>query len=440
MLAIKHLTIRVVAGTVFLACVAVPSFAALDTCSKLIDGESKKMQAAVLTAFQNCNNSYRTDAKKPPSTIPFSKAAIACEKQLSTKVLGSTGVLAKEITKLTGKVPTTCSDADLIALGHLPTSTFGNRWAQIQGVMALQSAYEQQLFATRDWVNMLATLGRTGSCPSCVKLNRAPCQESSCKLSASSASVAVNGIPPIRVNPLVGSNVLKFCDVSQLITSASGVFFVVGSPGKTLSPASLGPVATACVKTLSAEGVVQCGIGAQQVSYTECQDHNPTVTNPAGAPTSGACSGDVCLQTITNSQADLVDPLEDPGKLRGGVCIALQATGGSAGDAFINLSSQIGLDQPGGDCTDETRFSTLGTPQLSPLTTRSAAATVKNADGGGEDITSDPTTGTLFDCGQLGAGRMPSVKLVGAFPALNTLEFSGLLLDSVTGFNLECEP
>jgi hypothetical protein len=208
-----------------------------------------------------------------------------------------------------------------------------------------------------------------------------------------------------------------------------------------LKPADVPRIATACTKVLSAEGLVQCGVGAQKVSYTECQDHSPTGPNPVGAPASGACSGDVCLQTQTNSQADPVDPGEAPDKLHGGTCITLTATGGTAGDAFVNLSSQIGLDQPGGDCTDESKFSTLGTPQISPLTTASAAATIKNADDvSGAEINSDPATGTPFLCGQLAAGQIPSVKLVGAFPALNTLKSGNVLLDSVTGFILECEP
>ena len=429
----------VVAGAFVTGLVASPSFAALDKCSKLIDGENLKMQSGVLKSFQKCNDLYRKDALKPPSP-PFSKAAAGCESELTKKVLGATGVLSKEITKLSAQVPKTCTDADLIALGHLPTSTFGNRWAQLQGVDALQTAYEQQLITTRDWVNIMATLGRGGTCPSCVKLNRAPCQESSCKLTASSATVNLNGTS-ISVDPLQGANVLKFCDVSQLISSSSGVYFVLGSPGKALKPAAVGNINTACVKTLGAEGLVQCGIGAQQVSYTQCQDHSPSAPNQAGVGSSGACSGAVCLQTQTNAQSDPVDPAEAPDKLHGGTCITLSATGGSAGDAFINLSSQVGLDLPGGDCTDESKFTTLGTPQISPLTTGSAASTILNADDvSGAEIASDPASGTLFLCSQLAAGQMPNVKLVGAFPALNTLLIGNVLADSVTGFILVCEP
>lgn len=442
-MSINPRVIGVVAGAAVVVLFAVPSFAALDKCSKLIDGESKKMESSVLTSFQKCNDAYRKDALKPP-TPPFSKAAAACEKELSTKVLGATGVISKETTKLAAQVPKTCTDADLSALGHLPTSIFGNRWAQFQGVAALQLAYEQQLLDTADWVNVLATLGNVVAnsatvCPSCVKLNQAPCQLSSCRLASSSATVNLAGAPSLVV-PVDGATVLKFCDVSQLVNSAVGVFFVMGSPGKVIKPAAVGTIATACVKQLSAEGLVQCGIGSQQVSYTQCQDHSPTAANPAGSTTSGACSGDVCLQTTTNGESNPVDPNEPADELIGGLCTTLTASSGSPGNAFINLGLQIGLDQPGGDCTDPSKFSTLGTPQIGRLTTGSASATVKDANGTtGADIVSTPTSGSSYTCGQIPAGQTPGVKLVGAFPAINSLQVGTQLIDSVTGFSLQCE-
>ena len=65
---------------------------------------------------------------------------------------------------------------------------------------------------------------------------------------------------------------------------------------------------------------------------------------------------------------------------------------------------------------------------------------MKNADAmSGTDIVSTPTTGSIFACGQIPAGQTPRVKLVGAFPAINSLQVGDQLIDSVTGFSLHCE-
>jgi hypothetical protein len=423
---------------------AAPAAAApgLDKCSKSIDTESLKMQSTVLKVFQKCNDAYRKEVVKGekkgvPADVP--KAAAACEKQLS-KTLGAGGTIDKEIAKLakltaldSKGIAKTCRDADLIALGHLDQATFGVRWQQLQAVAAIQYAYEQQLTATGDWLNVLLNLGATGSCPTCVKLDTAPCQLFACKLAGATASVNLSGSPTISV-PLAGQTVLKICDASPLLSGASDVRFVLGGPGKILQPAPVGAIATACTKTISAEGLIQCGAGAQKISYTTCQDHNTNgVSNAAGATTSGLCSGDVCQASATD--------IEDPSVTNGGVCFDLSATGGTAGDAFVNLTSQIGLAPPGDTCTNPGTFTSAGTPQNTALTTASGAATVRNADDiAGVDIQSGQVNGAPFNCSTLAAGSSAGTKLVGAFAALNTLEAApGVLLDSVTGFQLSCE-
>jgi len=404
-----------------------PSLAAIDKCSKFINGEITKMQSAFAKSFASCNDAYRKDAAKPP-TPAFSKAAPACQKQLDKAF----ATLTKETTKLGGGVPKTCTDADLIALGHLPTSAFGTRWAQTQGVGALQAAYEQALQGEKDWVNMLITMGATGSCASCTKLATPPCSETSCKLLGAEADVDVNGLPTIKV-PLTGKNVLKICDVSTLISSAAGVLFVVGGPAKTLDPAPVGAIATSCTTIIASEGLIQCGSGASKINYTECVDHNTGgATNPAGATSSGACSGGACGASTTD--------IEDPTITNGGVCLALTSVNGSAGDAYINLVSRIALWDPGTDCVNG-NIQSLGTPQNTALTTGTAQATVKNADdASGTSIVSTPATGAPFNCATLQRGDGGAVKLVGAFPALNTLAVGAALLDSTTGFILQCEP
>jgi len=420
----------VVAGAATLAVMAAPSFAAIDKCSKLIDSEALKMSSAASKGFAKCVAAYRKDILKPP-TPALSKAAAACEKE-NVKIFAT---LDAEVGKMAAQVPKTCTDADLIALGHLSSSAFGTRWAQWQAVSALQSAYDQELAANRDWVKILIDTGDTGSCASCKKLSVSPCQASPCTLGASASDVI---LATFSINvPLSGVNALNVCDVSAIIGSATGVLFVTGQPGKNLAPAPVGSIATACVKTLAAEGIIQCGAGAQKTNYTTCQDHNTGgVTNLSGVTTSGACTGDTCAASQANDDAN-----EAAGIINGGACIDITNVGGVAGDAFINLTSQINLAPSGNNCQDPS-VQTVQNPAVTALTTGTAQATVKNADDGGSasEIVSTPATGSPFSCTSLAAGQSPGVTLVGAYPSINALQPApGTFVDSAIGFTLKCE-
>ncbi len=212
---------------------------------------------------------------------------------------------------------------------------------------------------------------------------------------------------------------------------------MLGTPGKILGPAPVGSIATACVKTISAEGIIQCGAGAQKVNYTTCTDHNTgEVTYAAGVTTSSDGSGDVCQASVDDTDTD-----ETPGIVNGGACVDLTATSGVAGDAFINLTSQIALAPPGNDCTNPSTFTSAEAPELTALTTGSATATVKDADdAAGAEIVSDPQTGSIFNCTSLAAGISSGTQLVRAFPAINTLEPApDTFLDSVSLFALSCQ-
>jgi len=420
----------VVAGAATLAVMAAPSFAAVDKCSKLIDTEALKMSSAASKGFAKCVAAYRKDVLKPP-TPPLSKAAAACEKE-NVKIFAA---LQKSIDKLASQVPKTCTDADLIALGHLSSSAFGSRWAQWQAVSALQAAYDQELAANRDFTRILLDTGKTGSCASCTKLSVSPCNITPCTLSGSASDVI---LATFSINvPLSGVNALNVCDVSQLIGSASGVYFVTGSPGKNLAPAAVGSIATACVKTIAAEGLIQCGAGAQKTNYVTCQDHNTGgVSNVSGTTTSGGCTGDACQASQAND-----DPDEAAGIINGGACIDFTNVGGAAGDAFVNLTSQINLAPAGNNCTDPSA-QTVQDPAITALTTGTAQAFVKNADdqGASSEIASTPATGSLFNCTTLAAGQSAGTSLVGAYPSINALEPApGTVVDSAIGFTLKCQ-
>jgi hypothetical protein len=432
----KHVRVTgFLAGTAAVMLTASSSFADIGKCSKLIDGEVLKMQSTFAKAFGKCNDFYRKDAAKPPSPA-FSKAAPSCQKQLDKAF----ATLDKETAKLASKVDgKTCIDADLLALGHLPTKTFGTRWAQTQGVGALQSAYEQQVQGTKDWVNNLKDMAPAG-CTTCDKLRTPPCSDLTCALvtgtsapSGSFASVDLQGAPTIVV-PLAGFNNAKVCDVSSLISSAAGVLYVVSGPSKSLAPAPVGAIATSCTTVIGAEGLIQCGSSPQKISYQSCTDHDTGgVTNVAGATSSGACSGDACAASMADR--------EDSGVTNGGNCITLTSGSGSAGDAFINLTSRISIHDPGSDCLDDPNATDSGLATTTPLTTGSAQATVKNADGSTNSINSTQTTGSPYDCATLKRGDGGTVTLVGAFPALNGLQPApgSPLIDDVVGFQLQCQ-
>jgi hypothetical protein len=124
--------------------------------------------------------------------------------------------------------------------------------------------------------------------------------------------------------------------------------------------------------------------------------------------------------------------------INGGTCLDLNSGPGSAGDAYINQVLRIALHAPGSNCLDDPI--SPGAPQNIPLTTGTAQATVKNADDNtGASANSQPITGSVFNCATLARGDGGPVTLVGAFPSMNGLQIGATLLDSVTGFSLQCE-
>jgi hypothetical protein len=431
----------IVAGAAASVVCATVSFAGTGggNCSKAIDKENSKIEAAAFKAFNACNDAYWKDAlAKTPQPPTYAKAAPSCEKALG-KLVATVG---KEEPKTAALAPSkSCTDADLGLLGHLPTGTFGSKWAEYQATVAVQFAYEQQISAVRNFVTQLLALEGTGSCPTCVKFDHAPCQEATCNYlgAGSQAIVGLNGLPPIPV-PLIGVAALRFCDATPFLPSTSNTLYISGATGKNIQPAPVGSISFACPVSIGAEGFVTCGGSASKVSYTTCQDHNVPSGNASGATTSGGCTGeDTC-------QASNVD-VDDPTVTNGGACIKATSGAGVLGDAYVNNTTQIRLtntsDGPGADglyCTEDDP-SLPGTPATTPLTTGTANAIVHNVDDqAGIDLISAPVTGSPFSCPKIGQGILTGAKLVGAFPAMNTIAVApGVNLDSTTGFELTCQ-
>lgn len=418
---------------------ATASFAATSgaTCSKAIDVEAAKVQTAALKAFQACNDAYWKDALGKTQPPTFSKAAPACDKQLS-KLIATAGTEEGKIAAFSGAK---CSDADLALLGHLTHGTFGDKWAQYQVIVAVQEAYEQQIGNVRNFVEQQVSLAAAAGCPTCAKFQYAPCYNTSCNYLGGSAGATVNlnGLPPIPVT-LIGTAPLKMCDGSTLLPSTAGTLFVTGGTGKNIEPAAVGAIAFSCPVSIGAEGFVTCSGSAQKVSYTTCQDHHVPGPCLSGATSCGGCTGqDVC-------QASAVDK-DDPTILNGGACIKSSVAAGVSGDAYVNNTTQIRVtntsDGPGGDglyCTPDDP-SVPGVPATTPLTTGTASSIVHNVDDQtGTDLVSDPDTGTPFTCGKIPQGILSGAKLVGAFPAMNSTTVApGVNLDDAIAFSLVCE-
>lgn len=445
---IRKYVISVAAGTAVVLAIVVPSHAA--TCSNTITNESIKIQNSLIKSFLKCNDAYRKDQtnKKGTGTPPFGVAGTACEKELTKKVFGPTGVLLKEIAKLQSKVgaSATCKDADLLALGQLDNTNFPNRMSEGVGMTAFNLAYQEQADSTQDWGKMLQDMIDSGKCPSCAKLRTPPCVATTCNFLAagqSQASVGLLSAGPSTSEipvPLIGISTLAICDASQILTGLAGAdnaLFVVGAPGKQVQPSTV-LAQRACVTQVSANGIIACSGSNNALAYTTCQDHNTGgVKNAAGATTSGDCSGDACQQ----SSADK----DDATITNGGACFKGTKSAASEGDAFIFVTNQIRLsDAPGTDglfCTPDDTYSVPETgAEATPFTTRTADATVKNADNTADSIDTSGfgSPGIKFpSCAKIRQGDMTGgAKLVGAFTALNTL--TSAKLDSVTYFFLTC--
>lgn len=465
-----------VAGAAALLLLSGSAFAVTtpEGCSKAIDGEGLKTQSGVLKLLSSCYDAYRKDivsqeklqAASKPLLAPAIKAGPACQKSLDSVF---TKTLPGEFAKLSAMVPAKCSDPDLEALGHLPTGQFGTRWAQFVVINALQSAYDQQIAMTRDFINAMEVMGgmvadtmtsqTVGSsiCPACRTLASSPCQEHACAyLTAGTSSATVNTIHgglTIPV-PLTGVSGFRICNTGSTnlapgITTA-GEFLTFGETGKQLQPAPLAGLGlTACVKAIGSEGVITCNGGAAglHVNYTTCQDHDAGASNLTGATASGECASQtVCLASSPDTGQAGTHLSTHTGVTNGGACAKLVPSNAAAGDSYINNTTQIAIvadTERGGDgkpCTNDDTNASPGQPATTSLTTGTASSVIHDADDdAGFDLASDEATGAPFPCGaNMQSSNLAGAKIVGAFPALHAITLGVSAFDSVTSFTIQC--
>jgi hypothetical protein len=201
----------------------------------------------------------------------------------------------------------------------------------------------------------------------------------------------------------------------------------VGGPSIGLNPTSvLGQ--NVCTLTIRSEGFTSCtGASAMpNTSYNSCQD-------------SDTSDGDECAAFLGGSPLCL----GSPGAGTGGVCTNFTTSAATAGSSFALATTQLLLPSAaGGDgvfCTSDDTV-TLTAPTTIPITTGSASTNLldgNNTNGNTKSI--GPVTGAVGpSCAQNQAGNLSNLRLVGAFPAADTI--GSPLMDTLSTTVIQCNP
>jgi hypothetical protein len=410
---------RTLALTMALAFAAtVPAHADIVKCQQGIEKNGTKLQASILKALGKCKDGYRKAVVKGD---PLSGPAASCQLGLDKAINFGNPVSAIAKTKgaldkLTPPLGTSCTDADLSALGYFATAQFGDRWARLILLAGLKGAFEQQQVLISDFPNILQNLGSNG-CALCATLaNNPPCVTTVCDIDPSSGfEVRVLGSP--LTGAISGNTVVAGCEWQNILPNEIGV---IGTPNLGLKPTVvLGN--TVCNTSFRTLGVTSCaGSTAPKVSYTGCQDSDLSDGNE--------CTGSVCQ--------------DDPNPTTGGACITYPVLPTAAqGDAFIlsttrlRISSAVGPD--GVACTADDTY-TPTAPNVIPTTTGTATASVLDYNNtNGNTQTEGPLTGTPGpSCAISRSGSTAGLTLVGAFPGADTV--GSPLQDTVTKVTIKC--
>ena len=424
-----------------------PASAKIELCQKGIEKGAAKLQKLVTKSLQKCIDLYR---KAIVNEDVLTNASATCNAQLTKALVfpDPAGTSALQQAKnalagLTGNVPPACTDDDLLALGHLPQATFGDRWQRWVVLAGLGRAVNSQIQLVGDTTAAFAALKAAGGCPLCSKVTAPPCVQQSCTLGAGTSATAY--APASFSINLVGEVAIDVCQDGGLLPNE---YALVGRPAKTINKA-LVLTENVCTRVTGVEGVVACaGSTAPKVDYTACRDHI------VSAPDVDECAGVGVLCAAAQN-----DPIpEHAGSQNGGACVGFNTASPAAGSAFALATVEITLvnsGERGPDgiaCTDD---DTAGAPLLLnvPLTTATAQGFVFDAvASGGNTIAPAAAIGAAFTCAQIPAGNLAGAKLVGAATSLHGLCLSGTCddpgtvadegsvpIDTVTMFNLACQ-
>ena len=424
-------------------------------CQQGIEKEAVKIQALILKALQLCKDKYRqtvvkvnklnSDSNPGNDTtlaVELPRITRACDGLLAKTIgipggnLNSLGTPPSQVQKTYQKLnallaPGKCTDAELAALGYLPSAAYGDAWIRWLITAMLKAAYEKQIWIVADTPGIMVALcdangnntpgeaaGPTGDCPTCCKLQVPPCNKLNCRLAATSGSTVQlldTGFPiPLALGKEIVS---EYCQYPDFIGSDIAV---VGNPSRTIDELSLAGNSV-CVTQLRAMGFIKCGAsslfnGPKDVQL--CADSN-----------GGACNTGACLPQLTATTACPSPALP----LR--VCQQLSPTLATANDTVVlsHLQIEVAPSPPG--CTGAG-----GNVVPTVLTTGSVTVSFDNFDGSCSGTYSNTVNGSAGTCptGFLDSADLAGTTLVGGFPAYQSP--SSALGDTVTTFNLVCEP
>jgi len=414
----KHAA-RLAAGGLMALLVATPASAALDKCQAAIEKNAQKLQSSILKAFTKCTDGYQKTLVKGD---PLSAAGAACQGQLPkvTDVANPSSAIAKTKVALDALITKlTCSDTELITLGHMPTGIFGDRWARLVLLGALKGAYATENGAVAAFPTAIGEMADNG-CGECAKLVTPPCQTHACVLGAGTgATTTVLGLPlPVALS---GVQLFDFCEFPGVLSNEIAVLGT--SPARNFKPAALA-TNTICSSTLRTASVINCAGGTvPTVSVSTCQDSDLSDGNecPAASAT-----------TFCQPDADATT---------GGSCVTLTAAAPAAGQSFTIATTSLRISTAvGGDlvpCTPDDTY-VDAKPATVPVTTATAQAQVLDyGNANGNTQSAGPVTGVPApSCAQLRSSNISSGTLVTAFPNADIV--GSPLGDTVTALSLVC--
>jgi hypothetical protein len=399
--------------------------ATLEKCQKAIETEAPKFEKKVFGALKKCKDKYRAAvADGDPLTEPAADCDAALTKVLLFPDAENKSALAKAKIKLDGLTnpdKLKCSDTDLVALGHLPTSPFGDLWARLLLVRRIGAAIAGQIAAIRDTPDILTALAGAG-CTRCGALAAPPCFEASCRIDVANSATEFVGAAFV---PPSGNVNLSVCRDTALLGNDLALF---AASGKSVIPFDLtgGSDGYICPMVIGGAGYI-AGVATalDKIDTSTCQDHIDG-------------DGDECPALMAPEVPICASPAADTdhlGVTNSGACIAFVDSAGGTGEAFILASARLaktcdggltcgGVDQRGGDgipCTPDDTGAVSSTFPIA-MTTSSAQVAIldaDNTDGNSLGLTSIPG-GAAFDPDEALRGNLSGGTLVGGLPGLHT--------------------
>jgi hypothetical protein len=179
------------AGAMIVTLLAGSAHADLAKCQKALEKNGDKLRGAIWKTLAKCKDGYQGAVAKAEALNV--KAGPSCQLGLDKVLnagnpLSTMGKTKAALDKLTAL--NLCTDQDLLVLGYLPPSVFGDHWARWLMIASLKAAYESQISFVGLTANIFQALAANG-CPICADLGRPPCLRASCPLLAGDGAAPV---------------------------------------------------------------------------------------------------------------------------------------------------------------------------------------------------------------------------------------------------------